>query len=455
MLIIIIFECICGVLLRTSVGMMDLKYMIKMAYNIAHEMEVPQYSIDYYIRYPNNDFTIYVLIYVYKIFGIFGIEGMIVPGIILNILMITLSIIVFYFVIRKLYGNKVALTLLGIIPILTPIFTYIPVFYTDTLSMFFVVMCYYLYLIYKDKNNTKSKIMYIIMISIIAIIAIIGIKIKPTVAIIVISIYIDMLLNNKKFISSLKFIIISITVIFIGNMLMNSIMNNSGYFNVDVSKKHLPYTHWIFMGLSKQYKSMNDPIYGVWCPDDVIYTMDAKVITYNDGVSNIEPSKLKYEEMNERCCKGIKERLQKMGIKGTLEFEYKKLIQTWGDGTYFAPIKITEYAVIKNSILGDFFHYDGKNFKIYYYFSHGVQVIMLFNILISTILNIKKENNTNVLRIAIFGLIILLEVWETRSRYVLNYILIMFILGIPAIEYISTKFICIINKMFCNKNSDY
>ncbi len=450
---IIGIEILCGVLLRTTGKSCDMIYMIDMAYNIAQNEQVPQYSIDYYTTYPNNDLTTYTLIQIYKIFAKLGINDKVAPGITLNIIMITAAIITFYFIIRKLYGNKKALLILGMIPLLTPIFLYIPIFYTDTLSMFFVVMVYYLYLMFKDerkKLSLKEQIIYFVLINIIAII---GIKIKPTVAIIVIAMYIDMLLSNMRFMLCLKYIILSVIILIFGNIAINYIMNSSGYFNVDVSKKNIPYTHWIMMGLSEQYTQMKETIYGVWCADDLLYTMDTKLKYYDNNMAYVIPSKLSYEQMNIRCCKRILERINQKGIKGIIEFEYKKLIQTWGDGTYYAPVKITEPAVIKDSILSEFFHYDGSKFNTYYYFSHGVQVMLILAVLISTVISIKKKESSDIdiLRIAIFGLMLLLEIWETRSRYVLNYILVLAILGVPAIDYISEKCIKLIGKINLKK----
>ncbi len=228
---IIGLEIICGMKLRVSGERFDLINIISMADNIANNRNVPVQTEEYYTVYPDTDFIMYIMIFVYKIFLKLNLDkyNALVPGIVFNIIMVTASIITFYFIIRKLYNNTKALVMLGGIFLITPIFLYIPIFYTDTLSMFFVVMIYYLYLLFRENPNNIKKVIYFILLNIVAII---GIKIKSTVAIMVIAMYIDLIINSTSILFCVFAITYSIVTLLLGNMLINNSMNNSGYFNL-------------------------------------------------------------------------------------------------------------------------------------------------------------------------------------------------------------------------------
>ena len=198
-------------------------------------------------------------------------------------------------------------------------------------------------------------------------------------------------------------------------------------------------------------------VYGVWNYEDFYYTTDTSdfMIPGSSFLSfyNLVHTDLTYEQMNDRCKKRISKRLKEKGVMGTIKFEYKKLIQTWGDGTYYVPTKLSRYPIENDNSLAKFVRLNGIYFDKYNNFSHGVHVIMLSFIFISTLINIKSKKNydfneskysnykMNILRVAIFGLIILLELWETRSRYLVHYILVLLILCIPALDFLSIKLI--------------
>lgn len=447
---ILALEILCGILLRTSGKHFDLGYMIDMAYNIANGGEIPSTSIAYYTVYPDNNFVIFLLIYVYKIFFKMGIQDRVAPGIALNIFLVTSAIIIFYLTVRKLWGSPKALFMLGFTYLLTPLFLSIPIFYTDTLSMIFIMAQIYIYLLWKEQNEIKGKIIYFILLSFVVAF---GIKVKSIVLIMCIAIYIDMLIKDKDKIKSMGYIILSSMFILAILLGLNFYMNRSGYFEAEVAQKKIPYTHWVMMGLGENVQfdkaiyteddyqfilEEGKKVYGVWKCEEFFYTVDNwdPVMDFFEILKN---TNLTYEQMDIRCKDQIKARLEQRGILGTLEFEYKKLIQTWGDGTYYAPVKISRLPIVKDHFLADIVRIDGKYFTVYNYFAHAIQIIMLSMIIITTMIAIHKEDDLTVLRIAIFGLMLLLVIWETRSRYVLSYLLILEILAVPGFDWIAEK----------------
>lgn len=457
MLLIITIEIFCGYNLAVSGKRFDLGNVMDIVDSIMKGDIVSDASIAYYTVCPNNKFLIFILIYVYKIFYMIGITDRLIPGITINIIFITLSIAITYLIIRKLYDNKKALIMLGFTLFLTPLFLYVPIFYTDTMSLPFVMLVFYMYLIFKEEKNHFSK-KGIVSFILLNIFALIGITIKTTVGIILIAIYIDMIFTMKSVKNSMPIILVSICMVSIFFFLSNLLLDSSGYFEKEKNKKFLPYTTWAMLGLNEskqidkpvyqesdfQYdvKDKNiKPVYGVWEFHEFLYATDVIQDVDMNFYENLLESNLTYDEINQRCMDMIKKRLKERGILGTILFEYKKMIQTWGDGTYYIPAKISRFPIRENNLLADFIRLDGKYFDIYYYFAHAIQVIMLSLILLSTVLAIKKKNDDlNVLRVAIFGLMLFLMIWETRSRYVLNYILLMYILIMPTVDYLTNYF---------------
>ena len=450
MILIIIVEVFCGYNLAVSGARFDLGNIIDMVDNITNGKTIPSVLIAYYMVCPNNKFLTFILVYVYKFFNMFGITNRLLPGIAVNILFITIAIVIMYLIIRKLYSNRVALIMLGFVFLLTPLFLYVPIFYTDTMSMPFIMLVLYMYLFFKEERNLRSK-KGLLSFVLLNISAIIGIQIKATVGIILIAIYIDMILTSQKIKNSIFMILLSICMVTIVSSTSNLLVDRSQYFKEIRNPKLLPYTNWIMVGLNEfyqidksvyeegdfQYDSKDERakmVYGVWDFHEFFYATDVIQDIDMNFYENLLQSDLTYDQINSRCIAMIQKRLKERGILGTIHFAYRKRIQTWGDGTYYAPAKLSRFPIRKENILAEFVRLDGKYFDIYYYFSHAIQVLMLFLILLSTIRDIKNFNTDfNVLRVSLFGLMLFLTIWETRSRYIVNYILIMYILMIPVI----------------------
>ena len=70
-----------------------------------------------------------------------------------------------------------------------------------------------------------------------------------------------------------------------------------------------------------------------------------------------------------------------------------------------------------------------KNYSYYLYFAQGIQFAFVMCLLITAYKAIVSKNYENTyIRIAIFGVLIFLLLWENRSRYLLNYIPIFIVI---------------------------
>ena len=132
-------------------------------------------------------------------------------------------------------------------------------FYTDSLSLIFPVLFYYLYLCLKGENDRKKQIIYLAAMGLSLTI---GMMIKFTVVIVLIAVVIDAFLYIpwKK-----ALLILVVSLAFYG--VIKSIYNHNIYKNYISDEQYqnlkTPYWHWIMMGLQNN---------GYYNPEDYEYT---------------------------------------------------------------------------------------------------------------------------------------------------------------------------------------
>jgi len=108
--------------------------------------------------------------------------------------------------------------------------------------------------------------------------------------------------------------------------------------------------------------------------------------------------------------------------KRLLSFYTQKAIYTFGDGTYFAPAKLEREPLYSYKIK-DYFLYSnhGKN-KIYHIVAQTQHVLMLFFIILGLIFSSYLDKRQRYLQMFLNGVFLFLLLWETRSRYLVNFI---------------------------------
>ena len=109
------------------------------------------------------------------------------------------------------------------------------------------------------------------------------------------------------------------------------------------------------------------------------------------------------------------------------------MVYTWGDGTYYAPEKLRR-SPVREGIQHQFVLQNGKYSYVYMYYSQIQHISLLIFMIISMIINYRNRKEFNdilkdkvnlIITLSIFGLLIFLIIWETRSRYIVNFIPIM------------------------------
>lgn len=133
------------------------------------------------------------------------------------------------------------------------------------------------------------------------------------------------------------------------------------------------------------------------------------------------------DEIQAQHIRLMKERLEAFGVGGFINHLNSKLNFTWSDGTYFAPEKLKREPIVTNNyqdyIFGD------KNLP-YLYLSQMVHVVILFLMWLSSIRILKdKLCFESVMTISVFGVMLFLLIWETRSRYLMIYLPVFVVLA--------------------------
>lgn len=417
--ILLLFQLICSYELAVNPSNWDFGSIFESAKNLAIGQPI---NNEYFNMCSNNIFPMLFLALFFKISSVLGIGHYLTIGILLNILLIDLGIMSAYLIVRKIFNNKISLLFLIICLFISPLYLYAPIFYTDTLSLIFPTTLILIYLHIKDINefNVKKNI-YIVIFGLISFIAI---KLKATTAIVIVAIFIDILLSKKN--KNIIVVLFSIITYLLFNPIYLNFVNKTEIFNFDISNKSgFPTTHYLMMGLSSR-EINGRVINGIFNEEEVKNTL---------SISD-------YNQREQYNIKVIKSRLNDLGVIGTIKFMYKKTLHNFGDGTYFAPEKLILNPKNKNNIFKDYVYENSKYFDLYYYFAQGVQIAMLLLMTFGSLLYLKnnKYEEINVFRLSTFGIFCFLLMWESRSRYLVNYVLIMFICIIPSLEYIGGKY---------------
>jgi hypothetical protein len=207
---------------------------------------------------------------------------------------------------------------------------------------------------------------------------------------------------------------------------INLIYNNTVIAKIKNSSEiePIPYTHWVMTGMNKE-------------------TMGG----YNDNDYNVitHPIRTKKERKEINIIE-IKKRLSDFGPIGYIDFLVKKAIITWGDGTFFVPEKLRRQ-VTNYSLMHEFVLVDGQYFSIYFTFSQIVYFTIMIFVTISSFILLNRKDYHFVFSplLALLGIFLFLLIWETRSRYLVNFIPILILSSLVGFEFVFEKLIKIKN----------
>ena len=355
---------------------------------LKHQEYIGNLSSYFTIRYPNNIPMLLAEIYGMRILSLFGIENFYQVFTAFNAIIVLCSMFGLYYLSYRRVGLLGATWGSLLMLIVTPLYTYTPIFYTDTLVMPFVIFGVLLYDIF---YHSKGKIRYLWLV-ILSVLLAVGVLFKANAIIFVVAMFIHYVMtrNYQQWLSFLGVFIIPFVLI---NFSYQQLV--TPLYPMEKSEVGFPTTHWIMMGTFDK---------GGYYNKDVQFTESLKV---EQGLSNKEITKIHLGI--------IKERLTENGFQGFIKHINKKLNYTWAEGTYFAPVKLSRQPLEENPYATYIY---GESRSAFVYFCQAVQLNILGLLVFAGFkLFTKKTTFEIVLSITLFGTFLFLLIWETRSRY--------------------------------------
>lgn len=434
-------------------------------------------SWKYFEEYPYN---LYPAVYI----GVFRIilGGWRLAPYILNIFSVTTSIAGACFLAYSIYGQRAAVLTALFCLAVTPLYLYIPIVYTDTLSMPFPIWtaCAWAY-IHKDKtyacNQNVGKLragklypnklhdgeshageshsgklcvdkLYaghagrlhdgkryiIIFCSLIGLLSAFGFLIKKVAAIGLVAFVVDYFFNREEYsilfrntkntltkaISRAVPLAVTLFVFTATVYSAKACLEHIGYGGMLHSDRELPYAHWLMMGMNNTGSEGGGSTgYGGFNVADLRYSR----------------SFMKNELIKQASISIIKERLSQFGIGGYAAFLLKKIEWTWTDGTYYVPVKLGRHP-LKRTVLHKFVIFsDSKSSKLFLIFAQMVQAVILSMIFAGCVSSLAKGSDKafRLMTAMCLGLAFFLLFWETRSRYLVFLIPVFIVMAVKGI----------------------
>lgn len=390
----------------------------------------------YFEEFANNHGLLYFEIVFFKILQIFGrMNDFLTAMDLFNVFLVDISVIFTYLTIRKLFGNRKAIFGLIFITLSVPFYNYLPILYTDTVTMMFPIMASYFYVSYINDKKTNSKVKNILLLVGIGISISIGMSIKFTCVIMLIAIIIDLIIRteHKHYLKTIPIIIVSLIILTSTIKLLNTRIHI--FDNDRINKeKAIPITHWIMMGLYERDARNNKQYTGTYNPDAYELTRSYETV----------------QERKRANIERIKEILLKeKSFKELIAFFYRKLLYVWSDATYYAPLFLQENPVNEEpNVFKELFYAKGKNVRYMFDENVAISVIMYLMFIASSVSSIKNgDDSINYNNLCIMGVLIFFLIWEASARYLVNFVPIFIVTTVKGFEVFNKCFLYLINKI--------
>ncbi|MCB5373860.1 glycosyltransferase family 39 protein [Amedibacillus dolichus] len=386
-------------------------------------------NIRYFLRYPNNQFYLLTLTCLYKLLSIFHIGNYIAAGILTNIVLTDISLVILCLAVKKLWGKKNAVFAL-LLSFLCPAYiTYLPIFYTDTFPLPLMNTILLLYIVILKETDRKKLLGYGILLGFSVFL---GFELKATVVIVLIA-----AILHVFFVSGIKkTAVIAVSCLaFFGSIKIYDYAFESSKMLDDslYDTYNYPYTHWVMMGLRNP---------GGYNVHDYKFTKSF-------------PTRQAKTDAN---IAQIKSRIAEMGFSGMLDHLGQKIHYTWGDGAFFSQ-KLLERKPLTQGVVREIVTEHGAYFSVYQIIVNGIQYAIILLLSISGLAGIYKIKHDgemdfiSFIRLSVFGLFVFLLIWESKSKYLVNFLPFIYFVAIDGVRFIFDKKEGIKHDTTRNRNS--
>lgn len=304
-----------------------------------------------------------------------------------------------YLTVRRIFSKKNAMYLLWMVPFFLPLLLYIPVVYTDTSSLFYLAGAFFFSTLFlRERRSLKWTSLWAGLFMIFMTMASLF---KVTSAIYLVAVFLYLLLVKKTF--RLKRIIV-LTVATLVIMLPIRVAVGA-FTDLRVNQDlEYPKIHWVFMGM------------------------------YGRGGFNYYPSRLIYDvqqdsgDVTATITEEIKKTAQERGVAGFAELYSDKLSDTWNDGSYYVFDKLSREPLNAESSVYVFVMNEHQS--LLRYVLDVVAISRMILLFMAALMMRKKRDWAAPLKMALIGVMLFFLVWETRSRYILNFLPLFLVLWV-------------------------
>lgn len=369
-------------------------------------------NYQYLIRYPNNMALLLIVSIVGRICYLVTGHYCDFAPVVVNIFAINISIMLTAFTAKKLFGNRKSVFVFAFCALFLPYLTYLPYYYSDSMSMPFLIGAVYLIVSALKGDNKKS--MYA-KLCVAGALIFLGYKVKGSL-IIAFAVGLVLLFLKFRFKKAICLILVftagfgSVGIAYTAAVKAVNPITKEQY-----EEFEYPVTHWMMMGL----KGL-----GKYDEKDDYYTRSF-------------PSK---EEKKDANINVIKDRIKDYKAEGLYEHLANKSVWTWQDGTYY--ISYHNRKPKNDNILMDFLLIDGKYNKIFQNYSSALQLFILLMICLSAMKSMLKPKVDELLLIKgiVFAAFLFFLLWETRSRYLFDMTPLFILLMVDGMDTLKSAF---------------
>ena len=343
---------------------------------------------DYFYIFPNNLGSMAFLALFFKLASLLGIKSYFMVASVLNAVMIVMTLVFVQAICKRFYGVTGGIVSVMLFLCSLPFYFMAPVFYTDSLSMVFLVGAFYGLLKAQDSVKLKQKSGWYIFC---ALMCWLGAMIKMTVLVFAIAALVYFVLK-KNWRELLAYLMVTVTVVGLGFSLFNSYIYSEHLDRDKAEQTNMPAYYWIDLAVHGRGYYNND--------------------IYWDAINEQDPSL-----RSEKLIKDIKAEIKERGFKGMYNLFESKSALAFGDGTYALSDFLDDRPVKEDTFLHKFLLYEGEYYERYSTVATAIflviQIMMLFSVCLR-----RTDFKLLIPQLCVFGLMTFLMFWEINSRYI-------------------------------------
>ena len=396
---------------------------------------------DYFESSPNNIPLFLILSQLFSVASMFHITDFLWVATILNVGFLFLAQVLIYLTCNMLFGRRIAICSLPFSFILLGLSMHVQEPYTDTLTVVFPILLFYLSLQFIKLQNIWLRLG---LAGMIGFLAVVGYLIKPTVIIAPIALSIVGILwmvDKRKSIFDFSKMRVSPIIISVAVLVVASVATYVGYGALVDSKKILSYPY----SQSAEHSYPLQHFMNIGMKSDV----DGYSVNYggyNDNTAKIVSKLPGSEAKIAYSVESILNQLSDYGFFGYAGFLGHKVMWIMSDATFFAYGEgdISKVDFKNNDPLSEYIRQfafvRGEHYQVLGNMMQIVWVSLLFFIALQFIISILwTPARTNLfltaLHLMIIGIIAFVLIFEGRSRYLFLYVPIFIVVGMYTLNY--------------------